>query len=60
MLRTFYVRIDVKLAGFVCVNKIRSEVRMNGLRERKKLSAVQRFTFPHAVHASLLVLCTDA
>ena len=60
MLRKFYVRIDVKLAGFVYVNKIKSEVRMNGLRDRKRLSAVQRVTFTHAVHGSLLILFTDA
>ena len=54
------MRIDVKLAGFVYVNKIKSEVRMNGLRERKRLSAVQRVTFTHAVHGSLLILFTDA
>ena len=60
MSRKFYVRIDVNLAGFAYVNKIRSEVRMNGLRERKRLSAIQRFTFTHAVHGSLLSLFTDA
>ena len=31
---------------------------MNGLRKRKKLSAVQLFTFAHAAHTSLLISFT--
>ena len=55
--RKFYVRMDVHWAGFTNVNKIRSDV-WTACLKRKKLSAVQLFTFTHAANTSLLILFT--
>ena len=50
--RKFYVRTDVNLAGFTYVN--RKKRCMSRVRKRKKLNAVQLFTFTHPAHTSLL------
>lgn len=52
----FYVHTDINFAGLMCVNKIKSDTCMNGLRKSKKLSIVQPFTFMHAAHTSLLTV----